>query len=374
MIRSSFTQFEATLHGIFNFPRRAKRSLFRFLTNGLDELLRIVFMTVVLPAAVLLLHRKSAMAIAGWCGSVMLRTPSSGRPILRTMTKAFQMEPIEARRHAREYLAQPFYAFVIANRVLHGRENANNWKVEEDNSKEVIQFRKSGKPFIVATGHFARHIAFALYLSRTLPGPLFVVVGPMPPFSLSLSTLRIRIQYGQYLKVIRKCRNDIQLIFAGTSRSCRDLIAGLKQNGSSVIVHCDAFWNDHGHSMIRSFAGKNSHTFATGAATLGQLGQIPIVPCAPYAKNDGTIVLHWGPVIHPSVLPDRTAVVAATDGIVDFLERAIAERPSQYVLQIGEERRWNRDLQSWEDQAGVLLKTEQLKESAKKLPVRKLAN
>ncbi|HEY1799799.1 MAG TPA: hypothetical protein VGG46_02600, partial [Terriglobales bacterium] len=368
------SQFRAAALAIFSFPRKAKHGVHRFLTYALDELLRIAFMAILLRAAAALLSRKSAMTIAGWCGSLMLHSPLSGRPILRTMSNAFQMEPVEARRNAREYLAQPFYACVVANRVLQGRENASNWKVEEESGEEVVQFRKLGRPFIVATGHFARHIAFALYLSRTLPGPLFVVVGPMPPFSLSLSTLRLRIQYGQYLRVIKKCRNDIELVFAGSSRAARDLIAGLRRNGASAIIHCDAFWNDHGHSVTRSFAGKHSHTFATGAATLGQLGQFPVVPCVPYLRCDGTIVLRWGLAIHPPHRADRVTELTNTDAILDFLETAIAQRPSQYVLQIGEERRWNPELQSWEEQAGVLLKTEPLRQTGKRLPAKNLAH
>jgi lauroyl/myristoyl acyltransferase len=339
----------------------------------LDEFLRIIFMTVVLRAAAAFLSRQSAMTIAGWCGSVMLHIPSSGRPILRTMSKAFQMEPIEARRNARGYLAQPFYSCVIANRVLHGRENTNNWRIEEDSSEEVAQFRKSGRGFIVATGHFARHIAFALYLSRTLPGPLFVVVGPMPPLSLSLSSVRLRIQYGQYLRVIKKCRNDIQLIFAGTPRAGRDLIAGLRRRGACAIIHCDAFWNDHGRNVTRSFAGKNSHTFATGAAALGQLGKFAVVPCVPYARNDGTIVLHWGRVIFPTPRTDASVELENTNEILDFLEMAIAQRPSQYVLQIGEERRWNPELQLWEDQEAEFVDRKQ-KEYEEKSPAKELTH
>ena len=35
--------------------------------------------------------------------------------------------------------------------------------------------------------------------------------------------------------------------------------------------------------------------------------------------------------------------------LIDVLEKAIGERPTQYVLHIGEGRRWNANMKHWED-------------------------
>jgi lauroyl/myristoyl acyltransferase len=138
------------------------------------------------------------------------------------------------------------------------------------------------------------------------------------------------------------------LLVAGSSNDGRALLNGLRRNGVHAIITADAFWNSPAGGMTRPFAGQSCHTFATGAATLGRLAQCPVIPCAPYLKNDGTIVLAWGPTIQPASRSDKAADLKNTNVILDFVENAIGQRPSQYVLQIGEERRWNSILQTWE--------------------------
>jgi lauroyl/myristoyl acyltransferase len=89
--------------------------------------------------------------------------------------------------------------------------------------------------------------------------------------------------------------------------------------------------------------------FSVGTAALSRLAQCPIVACAGYIEKNGTVVLHWGPVIAPPQRKDEGADVRVTDTILDFLEDAVGRRPTQYVLYIGEERQWNPVLQSWGD-------------------------
>ena len=63
--------------------------------------------------------------------------------------------------------------------------------------------------------------------------------------------------------------------------------------------------------------------------------------------EDGTIVLDWaGPFVANGSDPDTD--VRTTDRILDELERMIALHPTQYILPIGDERRWNADAQRWE--------------------------
>jgi lauroyl/myristoyl acyltransferase len=342
--------FRVTLRGgirrLRNLVRRTSASCWQ----DVDDLLRALLMGFVLRPAADLLPRKSALAVAGWCASVMLHVPSTGRPALMTMKKAFRMEGVQRTRNAREYLAQPFYTFVITHRLLRGLESIEGWKIEESNNRDVIQLRDSGQSFIVATGHFVRHAVFALYFPNTTPWPLLASVGPLPAFSLAPSVIRIRLQFGQYLRGLQHCRSDIELVFAGAEGAGRKLLGRMKGDGANAIITADAFWNDHnGRGLTRPFAGHTSHTFATGAATLGRLAQCPVLTCAPYLKNDGTIVLEWGPTIQPPPRTDKEADIRNTNLIVEFLEGAIGRRPSQYTLFIGEERRWNAALQQWED-------------------------
>jgi len=128
------------------------------------------------------------------------------------------------------------------------------------------------------------------------------------------------------------------------------LLNHLRKAGNQVIVAVDAFWNgEKADSHTRSFAGMRARTFGTGSAALGRLAQCPVVACAAYVRNDGTVVLEWGPVIPPPPRKEQAADIRNTDKLLDFMEVAIGRRPSQYVLYIGEERRWNAALQQWED-------------------------
>lgn len=314
-----------------------------------EELSRFFLMTVVLRIAANLLSRKNGLVIANWCGSAMLCIPSSRRPAMRSMKIAFGMDTQTAKLNAREYLSQPFRAYVIIHRVLHGRESIDDWKVRENDSEDAVEFRKSGQSFIIATGHFARHIAYAMYFPKITPGLLLASVGPTPKISLSPAVMRTRLQYKQYLAVIQHCRKDIDLLVAGSSRDGRALLTGLKRANVHAIITADAFWDDPDGGVRRPFLGQTCHNFATGAATLGRLAQCPVIPCAPYLDEQGTIVLQWGPTIHPPSRTDKTADQQNTNTIIDFLEKAIAQHPSQYVLPIGDERQWIPDRQTWEE-------------------------
>ncbi len=115
----------------------------------------------------------------------------------------------------------------------------------------------------------------------------------------------------------------------------------------------DTFWNTTGSSAhTRPFAGMRARTFSVGSAVLGRLAQCPIVPFASHVAKDGTIVLEWGPTILPPQRDDEAADIVNTNIILDFLESAIGNRPSQYTMYVGEERQWNRVLETWVDPNG----------------------
>jgi lauroyl/myristoyl acyltransferase len=270
------------------------------------------------------------------------------------MEAAFVMKGREAIGSAREYLAQPFYAFVVFRRVLRGRELPEQWNIEEENNHEVCQLRESGQSFIVATGHFARHAVIALYLNRATPGSLLASLGPVPEFRWKASTIRIRLQYGQMVRTVRHVRPDAEIVFAGASNAGRKILGHFKTPSSNAIITADAFWNDASNGSVRRpFTGHKSHAFATGAATVGRLVRCPVIPCVPYFRKDGTIVFKWGTLISP---PDRTRKegdIQNTNAIVDFFEHEIGLRPAQYALYIGASRCWNSALRKWEDPAGL---------------------
>jgi lauroyl/myristoyl acyltransferase len=335
--------------GVISWLRAAKRRVSANRWRAVDDLLRSFLMAFILKPATRVLPRKAALRVARLCGAVMLRVPPSGKPALATMQKAFSMERADARETAREYLTEQFYSFVIFQRVLHGRENPENWTIEERNSRGVAQLRESGRSFIVATGHFGSQSRLALYLPRICPGSLAAVTVPLAARSLSPYNIRERIHFGQILKVARQTRPNVKFMCVGDP-SILELLDHLKQPNGQLLVAVDAFWTRKGRSTdTRPFAAMSARSFSIGSAVLSRMAQCPIVACANYVANDGTVVLEWGPVIPPPHPEDKAADLRTTNALLDFLEIAVGKRPSQYVLHIGEERRWNPVLQTWED-------------------------
>jgi hypothetical protein len=315
-----------------------------------DDLARVLFMALALKPAAVLLSRKHALAVAKWCGLVVIHIPTSGKPALRTMKQAFMMEDGEAWLCAREYLAQPFYSFVIYSRLLSGRESTGEWKIEEKNNCEVVQLRESGRSFIVATGHFRRDSHILLYDRRICPGKVVAVTVPLPPKSLKPKYIKLSLQFGQMLRTLKRVRPDVVLTHVDNGEPImHKLKSNLKDSGCQVVISADAFLPSTGrHAHTRAFGGMAARSFRMGFATLCRLTQCPIVPCVTYIDGDGTCIVEWGSVIQP---PNRSSIKADVengDAILDYLEGAVGRRPAQYALYIGEERKWNRLSQAWE--------------------------
>lgn len=336
---------------VFRWLRAGKRRALNACWPAVDDLLRSFLMVFILRPAAHILPRNSALAIARLCGSVMLCIPTSRRNALATMQKAFLLQGSDARRSAREYLAQPFCSFVVFHRILYGRENQDNWTIEERNNRDVVQLRESGQSFIVAAGHFRRESYLPIYLPRFCPGSVATISLPVPAPSLHPDDIRTRVQFGQFLKVIQHSRPDHKFVYVGGALN--EALKHLERHSSQIVMSIDTFWKTTGRSThTRPFAGMRARTLSIGSAILCRLAQCPIVPFASYVHKDGTIIVEWGPVIQPPQLDDEATDLANAHTLLDFMETAIGQRPSQYTLYIGEERQWNPVLHTWEDPGG----------------------
>ena len=65
-----------------------------------------------------------------------------------------------------------------------------------------------------------------------------------------------------------------------------------------------------------------------------------------WQQDDETVIIEWGSPIQ--LIGGETD---AMDRLIDQLERAVGERPMQYMLSGGGERRWNEMRKRWEDMA-----------------------
>jgi lauroyl/myristoyl acyltransferase len=332
----------------FGGSRKARRRIANVCWPVVDDLLRVSLAVIILKPAASVLRRRNALAIARWCGSVMLRVPTSGRSVLGTMRKAFGMEEADARRNATESLAQPFYAFVVFQRVLRGREHPASWIVEERNKEDVVKLRESGRSFMIVTGHFARESVLSIYLPQVCPGSIEHVTITVPKPSLRPRNIRERTYFGQISRGLRHSFPDVKFVYVGDG--ARKLIKHLSQPGRQVVMAVDSFWHASGSSAhTRPFAGMKDRSFSTGAAIVSRLAQCPVASLASYIARDGTIILEWGPVIEPPQRNDESADLQNTNAVLDFLETAVGRRPTQYVLYLGEQRQWNPVLERWQD-------------------------
>lgn len=327
-----------------------------------------------LLAAVLLVVRPSADVLPrSWARGVarllaiaMVLSPTQGRAAYSMMRQAFGLSRLRAFVAAQQWLARPLVDFVIVRRVTRGREDFNAWKVIETGNEAFTALKESGRPFIIATGHFARESHLGIFLPRVIPHRIATVAAPPPPLSWNPLETRRRLQYRQLLEAYCHVRpDDLKVAFTGSVSSGLEKI--LRQPGNVVIIAADAYWKGGGAYAdeppgsppkgssilhLRPFAGHLDYRIATGTACLSRLLKCPIVPCVTFMRDDGTIVVQWGEPIEsiaPLVPVDKDADIRITDLLLLDIERAVGLRPSQYVLDIGGSRRWNSSIEQWEE-------------------------
>jgi lauroyl/myristoyl acyltransferase len=198
----------------------------------------------------------------------------------------------------------------------------------------------------MASAHFKRTAAIAMACPRITPGTFIQVSIPTPKQVKRPHDLRLRIQYGTTLDAASTVwRRPFEYAYTTNGLSgTRLLYKRLSKPGSVVDIHVDAPWpRGTTGSFCRPFAGMKDRSFATGAAHLAKVCRCPIISCVYWQEDDGTVYLQWGtPILH---VDDE---IDTMNRLLDTLEVAIGERPTQYVLDIGHDRRWNAALRRWE--------------------------
>jgi lauroyl/myristoyl acyltransferase len=124
----------------------------------------------------------------------------------------------------------------------------------------------------------------------------------------------------------------------------------LRKPGNAVIINLDAPVEGGGAGFVwRGFAGHKKHALSIGAIKLARLSGCAIIGCVCYVRKDGVTVIEWGDVIRLSEDGTKSEDLSAMNELVDKIELAIRERPEQYVLDIGDERRWDARRGEWAD-------------------------
>ena len=280
---------------------------------------------------------------------------SAARPSLRRWRSA---------RLLVERLAAPRRELVWLTRMRAGREHPAAWKVVEIHRERVRCLIENGAPFVIADGHFSS-AAIAL-VQQVLPTPVAFVAGAAPTEANTPRELRRRLtdQSRDSGRIgFLAAAYPADRLFIGVpdtwgpepgwghprdrTATVRAMLQRLKEPGGMVLVRIDAIWGDDS-GFVRLFAGDPSRNFALGAATVARLAACPLVPFVAFLDGRRrTVTVHWGSPIPPAPRRDATGDAANLSRALDFLERAIGQRPAQYLADVGQERRWDSAAQSW---------------------------
>jgi hypothetical protein len=315
----------------------------------IEQMIRIVSMQFILAPAAYALPRKLALRIANTLALLLLILPIPGLHTYRQMRSAFGKGRLDSFYLAWGWLARPLSDFVILKRLVYKRENPFHWRIVEKNVEGINSLRESGESYIIVSAHCAKQPGLSMFSPDVTHANPVQIANPLPERILSLYDLRIRLQYWALLKAYSCWQRSCEFVYIKNLRAARTLYSRLSERGNVVFIPVDAPWGKTlTGSYERPFAGSKSRVFSTGAAQLAQLAKCPIISCVPLLESDGTVVLEWGEPIR-IVGSGAAGNVNAMNKLFDTLEIAVGERPTQYIFEIGCDRRWNSRSRRWED-------------------------
>ncbi len=305
----------------------------------------------VLRSAAWLLPRQWALLVADIIALILSITPVPGFSVMHEMQRAFGVRRTTAFRLSWGWLAIPLRDFVVYMRVILGRETENT-KVIERNAESISALRTSGESYIVATAHFAREASINMHSPRVTPGHVLLLTDPLPPRIDSIYHSRIRLQLATVVEALYRAHGgNMKHVTVGSEPpAAATLYANLRKPGNVAVITIDTPWQRKGPgSFARPFAGFKSLGFSLGAIGLARLAQCAIISCIIWRENDGTVVLDWGDPIRPALRGTKVEDISIMNKLLDRLEVAIGRRPTQYLLEICGQRRWNPYLEHWQD-------------------------
>lgn len=290
--------------------------------------------------------------IADLAALLLAILPKQGSHSYKVMKRAFCGSRLQSFRLSQKWLRQPFLDFIFLNQILRGLDHPRNYKIIEKNAELVQDLRDSGKSYIVATGHFAREAMSILYLEEVTPGCIIQIANPLMVKPGTLYERRLHLQYGTMLAVINFLRpKDLKIMNVGSSPLMyRKLCSELKKPGNALLINLDVSYEDDSRgSIVRPFAAQSKRSFAKGAVRLAHLTRCPIITCTFAREKDGTFIIEWGAPVYALDKYDMTSEAKVMNELLDRIESAIGNRPTQYILPIGTGRRWNQLTRRWEN-------------------------
>jgi len=232
-------------------------------------------------------------------------------------------------------------------RIIDKKIRPEQYTASIDANDEVRRLIASNASLVVTSAHFVRGIGMATVFGKNvLDRHLYLVTARPPAVATDAYRWRVQVQLSQALNAARAVREDLTFIFTGGAFS--SLIDDLRAKRSMAYINIDAPWGSHrASSYARPFAGAATRTFSTGAAKLSRLTGSPLLFLLPVLeKNKHVRVRLLGPFTSGETDPDKHDI-DITCQVLDFVEREVGRRPTEYILDIGGARRWDATREIW---------------------------
>jgi hypothetical protein len=246
--------------------------------------------------------------------------------------------------------ASRFHEFSFQQKIILGWLDPFETPVQVEAGAEARAIVDGPGAFMIALAHFERTTAMAAVFNPQAFAnrPIYAVAFKLPNLVFLPHLWRMSLQLRQLLRATRGARREgLEFVYLGGATG--KLVDTLRTQRAVATVNVDSHWpRGRSSSLTRPFAGSTNRTFSTGSAKLARLAGTPLLLALPVMSNDGSAVRMrlFGP-FHSSAASTDQQDIDVTQQVLDVIEREVGERPCDYLLDIGGDRRWDAETQSW---------------------------
>jgi len=316
------------------------------------DLLRGLMLLLIFRPAAFVLPERFIWGLAYCCATVFVVLQASGRRMAHDYRAAFGVSRGVALKMAIRTHATRFHEFSYLQKIILRWIDPFSSPVHIEASDEARAIVAGSGSFMVALAHFERTKAVAAIFHPTVfdGRPVHAVAFKLPNLVFLPHLWRMSLQLRQLLRATRQARpHGLEFVYLGGATG--KLIDTLRTQRAMATVNIDAHWpRGRSSSLTRPFAGATHRTFSTGSAKLARMSGAPLLLAIPMMSDDGDAVRMrlFGP-FHSNATSEDQRDIEVTQRMLDVIEREVGERPCEYLLDIGGDRRWDPGAQRWLD-------------------------
>jgi lauroyl/myristoyl acyltransferase len=314
------------------------------------DLLRGLILLLIIRPASFIFPEALIWGLAYACALVIVMQ-ASGRRMAQDYRSAFGLSRMAAVGMAIRTHARRLREFSLQQKTATGLRKAFQLPVSIEANEEARRIVDGPGSFMLAMSHFERtDAASTLFHPTVFHGrPVYAVAFRLPNYIFLPHFWRMALQLRQLLRATRRARpQGLEFVYLGGAT--KPLVDKLRRERAIVSVNIDAHWpRGRGSSLTRPFAGALQRTYSTGSAKLARLAGAPLLLGIPVLSDDGRAVRMrlFGPFRSHAASGDQQDI-EVTQQVLDIIEREVGERPCEYLLDIGGDRRWNPQERAWQ--------------------------